>query len=216
MKKMNIIFENKEILVVEKEAHELTIATEKREHNTLYEQASTYVKKQYPKNKIFIVHRLDKDTSGLIVFAKNQDIKNKLQNNWNNTKREYLAIVEGHLPKKKDTLKSYLFEDKTYTVHSTKDKNRGELAITEYEVLKENKNYSLLKINIKTGKKNQIRVQLSDIGNPIVGDKKYHSKTNNLNRLALHANILEFKLNNKDYRFTTKYPQEFNKIFKEL
>ena len=213
MKKMNIIFENKEILVVDKNPHELTIATEKREKNTLYEQASAYVKKQFPKNKIFIVHRLDKDTSGLVIFAKNTDVKTRLQNNWDNVKREYIAIVEGKMPKKKDTLKSYLAEDKTYRVYSTKDKTKGKLAITEYEVLKENNKYSLLKINIKTGRKNQIRVQLSDIGHPIVGDKKYHN--NDFKRLALHANLIEFTDKGKEYHFETKYPNEFNKLFKQ-
>ena len=99
MKKLNIIYEDKELLVVEKESHQLTIATEKRENNTLYSEASTYVKKQYPKNKVFIVHRLDKDTSGIVIFAKNQDKKISLQNNWSNVKREYLCIVEGQLPK---------------------------------------------------------------------------------------------------------------------
>ncbi len=212
MKKMNIVFENKNLLVVEKEPHVLTIATEKKEEHTLYREASAYVKKQYPKNKIFIVHRLDKDTSGLVIFAKNQDTKNELQNNWDKVKREYIAIVEGKVPKQKDVLKSYLVEDKTYNVYSTKDPKKGKLAITEYEVLKQNNNFSLLKINIKTGRKNQIRVQLSDIGHPIVGDKKYKSKTNILKRLALHANLIEYK----DYHFETKYPKEFNKIFKEI
>ena len=212
MKKMNIVFENKNLLVVEKEPHVLTIATEKKEKHTLYREASAYVKKQYPKNKIFIVHRLDKDTSGLVIFAKNQDTKNELQNNWDKVKREYIAIVEGKVPKQKDVLESYLVEDKTYNVYSTKDPKKGKLAITEYEVLKQNNNLSLLKINIKTGRKNQIRVQLSDIGHPIVGDKKYNSKTNILKRLALHANLIEYK----DYHFETKYPKEFNKIFKEI
>ncbi len=212
MKKMNIVFENKNLLVVEKEPHVLTIATEKKEEHTLYREASAYVKKQYPKNKIFIVHRLDKDTSGLVIFAKNQDTKNEFQNNWDKVKREYIAIVEGKVPKQKDVLKSYLVEDKTYNVYSTKDSKKGKLAITEYEVLKQNNNFSLLKINIKTGRKNQIRVQLSDIGHPIVGDKKYKSKTNILKRLALHANLIEYK----DYHFETKYPKEFNKIFKEI
>ena len=212
MKKMNIVFENKNLLVVEKEPHVLTIATEKKEEHTLYREASAYVKKQYPKNKIFIVHRLDKDTSGLVIFAKNQDTKNELQNNWDKVKREYIAIVEGKVPKQKDVLESYLVEDKTYNVYSTKDPKKGKLAITEYEVLKQNNNFSLLKINIKTGRKNQIRVQLSDIGHPIVGDKKYNSKTNILKRLALHANLIEYK----DYHFETKYPKEFNKIFKEI
>ncbi|MDE5889341.1 MAG: RNA pseudouridine synthase, partial [Bacilli bacterium] len=206
MKKMNIIYEDKEILVVDKEPHLLTIATEKRESRTLYNEASTYVKKQYPKNKIFIVHRLDKETSGLVIFAKNPDQKLVLQNNWSNVKREYLCIVEGKMPKKKDTIKSYLIETKTFDVYETKDKSRGKLAITEYEVLQTNNKYSLLKINIKTGRRNQIRVQLSSLGNPIVGDKKYGSKTDPLKRLGLHANLIEYKLKGRNYHFETKYP----------
>lgn len=216
MKKMNIIYEDKEILVVDKEPHLLTIATEKRESRTLYNEASTYVKKQYPKNKIFIVHRLDKDTSGLVIFAKNPDKKLSLQNNWSNVNREYLCIVEGKLPKKKDVLKSYLAESKTLEVYETKDKSKGKLAITEYEVLQSNNKYSLLKIRIKTGRRNQIRVQLSSIGNPIVGDKKYGSETNPLKRLGLHANLIEYQEKGHNYRFETKYPSSFTKIFKEI
>ena len=216
MKKLNIIYEDKELLVVEKESHQLTIATQKRENNTLYSEASTYVKKQYPKNKVFIVHRLDKDTSGIVIFAKNQDKKISLQNNWSNVKREYLCIVEGKLPKKKDTLKSYLAESKTLEVYSTKDPKKGKLAITEYEVLQSNNKYSLLKINIKTGRRNQIRVQLSDIGNPIIGDKKYNSKTNPIKRLGLHARLIEYQEKGKTYKFETKYPKEFTKLFKNV
>lgn len=216
MKKLNIIHEDKEIIVVEKEPHLLTIATEKRESRTLYNEVSTYVKKQYPKNKIFIVHRLDKDTSGLVIFAKNQNKKISIQNNWSNVKREYLCIVEGKMPKSKDILKSYLVESKTLEVYSTKDKSKGKLAITEYEVLQTNNKYSLLKINIKTGRRNQIRVQLSDLGNPIIGDKKYGSTTNPLKRLALHANLIEYTERGKMYHFETKYPKDFTKIFKDI
>lgn len=216
MKKLNIIYEDKELLVVDKESHQLTIATEKRENNTLYSEASTYVKKQYPKNKVFIVHRLDKDTSGIVIFAKNQDKKISLQNNWSNVKREYLCIVEGKMPKQKDTLKSYLAESKTLEVYSTKDPKKGKLAITEYEVLQTNNKYSLLKINIKTGRRNQIRVQLSDIGNPIIGDKKYHSTSNPIKRLGLHASLIEYQEKGKTYHFETKYPKEFTKLFKNV
>lgn len=212
---MNIIYEDKELLVVEKEPHQLTIATEKKEQNTLYQEASTYVKKQYPKNKIFIVHRLDRETSGLILFAKNQEKKFSLQKNWSNVTREYLCIVEGKMPKKKDTLKSYLVETKTYDVYSTKDAKKGKLAITEYEVLQTTDKYSLLKINIQTGRRNQIRVQLADIGHPIVGDKKYGSLSNPLKRLCLHANLISFTDNKKRYYFETKYPKEFTRLFKE-
>jgi len=216
MKKMKIIYEDKKLLVIEKDPHVLTISTPKEKLRTLYHEASVYVKKQNPRNKIFVVHRLDKETSGLVVFAKSEDVKRQLQNNWEQTKRGYLAIVEGHPKKKEDTLKSYLVETKTLDVYSTKDPKKGKLAITEYQVLQENKNYSLLKINIKTGRKNQIRVQLSDIGNPIIGDKKYPSKTNPLKRLGLHSNYLEFKLDNKTYTFETKYPKDFTKIFNDM
>lgn len=213
MKKMNIIYEDKELLVVDKESGTLTIATDKEKFRTLYHEASMYVKKQYPKNKIFIVHRLDKDTSGLVVFAKNQDKKQALQNKWDKVKREYFAVVEGKMPKEKDTLTSYLIEDKTLNVYSTKDKKRGKLAITEYEVLATSKGYSLLKINIKTGRRNQIRVQLSDIGHPIIGDKKYNSKTNPIRRLALHAYLIEYEEKGKKYHFETKIPSNFTKMF---
>ena len=216
MKKLDIIYEDKEILVINKEPNLLTIATDKRETNTLYNKASEYVKKQYPKNKVFIVHRLDKDTSGIVLLAKNMDIKKKLQNNWSSVKREYIAIVKGKMPKDKDTLKSYLKESKTLNVYSTKDTKNGKLAITDYEVLQSNNKYSLLKINIKTGRKNQIRVQLSDIGHPIIGDKKYGEKSPEINRLALHAYLVETKINNKDYHFETKYPKDFIKFFKDI
>ena len=132
----------------------------------------------------------------------------KLQNNWDKVKREYYAIVEGHLTKKKDTLKHYLVETSTLDVYVTKDPKKGKLAITEYEVLKENNKYSLLKINIKTGRRNQIRASLAEIGHPILGDKKY-SKTRS-NRLYLHAFLLEYN----NYHFETKYPKDFNNIIK--
>lgn len=212
MKKLRIIYEDKNMLIINKEPKKLTIATEKRENNTLYNEASNYVKKQYPKNKIYIVHRLDKETSGLVIFAKNLNIKYHLQNNWQNVKRFYYAIVEGQMPKNKDVLKSYLLETKTLDVYPTKDKKRGKLAITEYEVIKTNKKYSLLKINIQTGRRNQIRAQLWEINHPIVGDKKYRSSNNSINRLALHAYLIEFKLNDQTYHFETKYPQEFTKL----
>lgn len=212
MKKLNIVYEDKELLVIDKEPHLLTIRDNKGIEKNLYEEASMYVKKQYPKNKVFIVNRLDKETSGLVIFAKNQNKKIDLQNNWSNVKREYYCIVEGTLPENKGVLKNYLAETKTLDVYITENKNKGKLAITEYEVLKTNKQYSLLRINIKTGRRNQIRVQLSNIGNPIIGDKKYNSKTNPLKRLGLHAYLIEY---NK-YHFETKYPQSFSKIFPYL
>lgn len=214
MKKMNIIYEDKELLVVDKESGLLTIATDKEKNRTLYREASDYVKKQFARNKIFIVHRLDKDTSGLVIFSKNQNKKIEIQNIWENVTREYICVVEGKLPNKKGTLTNYLIEDKTHNVYITKDKRRGKLAITEYEVLETSRAYSLVKINIKTGRKNQIRVQLSNLGNPILGDKKYGSKSNPIRRMCLHAYHINFKLKNREYDFITPYPKEFINMFK--
>lgn len=190
--KLDIIYEDKYLIAVNKKSGLLTIATQNEQENTLYYKVSEYVKKQHKKNKIFIIHRLDKDTSGIILFAKDLKTKNELQNNWDKVIRKYYALVEGKIGKKHDILKSYLMETKTLMTYSTKDKTKGKLAITEYDLIKQNNQYSLLDINLLTGRKNQIRVQLSDIGYPIVGDKKYNSKKNPLRRLCLHAYKLEF------------------------
>lgn len=211
MKKLNIIYEDKDLIIVEKEANLLTIKDNKG-HKSLYEEVSNYVKKQNKNNKIFIVHRLDKETSGLVLFAKSMKVKQYLQNNWSDVYREYVAIVEGHMPKMNDQLINYLKETKTYQVYISKE---GQKAITNYEVIRENKKYSFLKINIETGRKNQIRVQLSYLGNPILGDKKYGTKNNSLNRLALHANKLIFvhpKTHTKII-VESKIPMEFNNLF---
>ena len=216
MKKMDIIYEDKELLVVNKPAKELTIATNKQELNTLYHEAREYVKKQNPKNKIFIVHRLDKDTSGVVLFAKNEKLKKLLQDNWINYYREYIAIVDGVVTSS-GTIKSYLKESKTLEVYSTNDSKNGKLAITNYEPIINNRNYSMLKVVIETGRKNQIRVQLSDIKHPIIGDKKYHSKNNPINRLGLHANILKIvhPITKKNMEFVAKTPILFNNMFKD-
>ena len=168
MKKLNIIYEDKEILVVNKPAKLLTVATDKEEMRTLYHEVREYLHKK--NQKVFVVHRLDKDTSGLVLFAKNPKLKEMLQNNWLRYTREYIAVVEGKLPKPKDTLRFYLQEDKTHHVHVS---DKGLSSVTEYEVLDTNKTQSLISVRIKTGRKNQIRASLAYIGNPIVGDKKY-------------------------------------------
>ena len=178
-KNIKIIYEDKDIIVVDKPYNLLTISNGKE--ISLYNLVSDYVKKNNKKNKIFIVHRLDKDTSGLIVLAKNIKTKNYLQNNWDKVERRYKAIVIG-ITKNKEILKNYLKENKNHFVYIA---NSGDLAITEYKKIKEINNNSLLDINIKTGKKNQIRVQLSNIGHPILGDKKYGNSK--YKRLCLHA-----------------------------
>lgn len=212
--KLDIVYEDKWVIVVNKPAHLLTISTDKESERTLFHEVLMYEKRKNKNNKIFIVHRLDKDTSGLVLFAKSLEIKNKLQDNWDKFKRCYVAVVHGNV-KEKDVIKSYLAETKTLLVYETKDKNKGKLAITEYRKIKENKHYSLVDINIKTGRKHQIRVQFNNIGSSIVGDKKYGiEKDDPLRRLCLHANYLEIihPINNKKISFTLDIPKSFFRL----
>ncbi len=217
-KKLDIIHEDKELLVINKPSKLLTISTEKEKYHTRYFEASSYIKKQNPRNKIFIVHRLDKETSGIVIFAKNESLKLALQNNWEKLAplREYIAVVEGGVKNKKGTITNYLKETKTLQVFDTKNPKDGKLAITHYQVLETNKTYSLLKITIQSGRKNQIRVALSSIGHPIVGDKKYQSQKNPYGRLALHASKLKLihPKTKQEYIFLSKLPKEFERDFK--
>lgn len=216
--KLDIIYEDKWLVVVNKKPHLLTISTDNEKEKTLFHQVMLYEKRKNKNNKVFVVHRLDKDTSGLIVFAKDEQVKYKLQNNWDkDTKRVYVAIVHGKT-KESATLKSYLMESKTLQVYSTLDSKKGKLAITEYQKLRENKQFTLLNIRIKTGRKNQIRVQLNDNKNPIVGDKKYGNlKFDPLRRLCLHANYLEFThpVTNKKIVLKIDIPKEFIQLVNE-
>lgn len=215
--KLDIIYEDKFLIVVNKKSGLLTIGTDKEREKTLYNQVYTYLKQKHKSNKVFIVHRLDKDTSGLVVFAKSEKVKFLLQDSWENVKRLYYVIVNGVVEKEHDIIKSYLKETKSLLVYSSNDK-KGKLAITEYKKLNSNTKYSLLEINIKTGRKNQIRVHLNDIGHSIVGDKKYgNAKLNPLNRLCLNAYYLEFKhpITNDILKLETNYPKEFSKLIKK-
>ena len=218
-KKLDIIYEDKEILVVNKPSGILTVSTPKEKEKTLFHEVSDYVKKSNPKAKVFIIHRLDKDTSGIVVFAKNQNIKYAYQNAWDNLviKRGYTAVVDGVLEKKKSIIKSYLKETKTLLVYSSNDKKNGKLAITSYNVVKETKKYSMLSIDIKTGRKNQIRVHMKDINHPILGDKKYGNKKSPLNRLMLHAGelIIINPKTKKKMEFISKTPKSFDLLFTE-
>ena len=217
MKKLNIIYEDKNLLIINKPAKLLTIGTDKVREYTLFHMASDYVKKQYPKNKVFIVNRLDKDTSGLVVFAKNESFKKDLQNHWNDwVEREYVAILEGQVLKEEGTIQNYLWEDKTLMVHETTDSKKGSFAITHYKVLARKKGYTLVNIKIDTGRKNQIRVHMCGIGHPIIGDKKYGAKKNPIGRLGLHANRLKICIPHyKDLILECDLPKEFQYFKKE-
>lgn len=206
MKKLDIIYEDKEILVVNKKAGMLTISDGKTD-NTLYSMAREYVKKQHKSNKIFIVHRLDKDTSGVVLFSKSEKLKKELQDNWNKiATREYIAILEGKLENNKGVIKEYLKETKTHLVYASSDK-KGDYAETHYEVINRLNNNTVVKVLIKTGRKNQIRVAFKNLGRPIIGDKKYGAKTNPIKRMGLHASKLS--VNNKE--FIADIPEYFLK-----
>ena len=211
-----VLFEDDHIIVINKPSGLLTIATNKEKEKTLYHIVRDYLVSKDKNNRIFIVHRLDKDTSGIVILAKDEKTKNTLQENWNEyvDLREYVAVVHGHLKKEEDTITQYLKETKTNLVYVAKDKD-GKEAITNYKVIDTNDNYSLLDIKISTGRKNQIRVALSSINNPIVGDKKYGIK-DHYDRLYLHANRLRiyYPEIKKKILFETNYPSEFKKIMK--
>lgn len=211
----DVLFEDDNIIVVNKPAGLLTIATAKEKEKTLYHIVSEYLKSRDKNSKVFIVHRLDKDTSGIVVLAKGEKIKNQLQENWNEyvSLREYVAVVHGKLKNKSDRIVQNLNETKTNLVYAVK--TGGKEAITNYNVIKENSQYSLVSINIETGRKNQIRVAFKTLGNPIVGDSKYGIK-DSYNRLYLHANRLKmyYPVIRKDILFETNNPVEFRKIMK--
>ena len=210
----SILFEDDHIIVVNKPSGLLTIATEKEKEKTLYHIVREYLVSKNKNARVFIVHRLDKDTSGIVVLAKDEKTKNVLQENWNNyvSLREYVAVVHGTLKKKEDRIVQKLKETKTNLVYITKDSD-GKEAITNYKVIKENENYSMVSITIETGRKNQIRVAFASLKNPIVGDKKYGEKDKE-NRLYLHANRLKmyYPEIKKEILFETTTPNEFKKI----
>lgn len=213
---LKIIYEDKELIVINKPSGLLSISGGGEKEKTAYHMVSKYLKAKNKNAKIFVVHRLDKDTSGVLMFAKNEVIKNKLQNNWNTivSKRGYLAIVEGKLRKKHGTIKNYLAESKTQMVYITN--NKGKLAITNYKVLKESSDNSLVEVFLDTGRKNQIRVHMQSLGHSIVGDKKYGAVTNPIKRMGLHCHIFAFVHpdTKAKYEFEAPIPEEFKKIFK--
>jgi tRNA pseudouridine32 synthase/23S rRNA pseudouridine746 synthase/23S rRNA pseudouridine1911/1915/1917 synthase len=186
---LSILYEDHDILVVDKMCGLLTVSNEKVRENTAYYLLNNYVRKgnQKSRNRIFIVHRLDKDTSGIIVFAKNENAKRYLQEEWQGFKKKYYAVVHGTLPEKEGVITSYLAENSIHKMYSVDDPKKGKLAKTGYKVLRESQKYSLLEIDLLTGRKNQIRVHLWEQGCPVAGDKKYGEKEKGVKRLTLHA-----------------------------
>lgn len=215
-RRLKIVYEDDDIIVVEKGYGLLSMGNDKKPDNTAYSILRDYVKWTNPLNKIFIVHRLDRDTSGLMMFAKSMEAKEKMQHNWNNMvlNRVYVAVVEGEPAEKEGTVKSYLVENSRYEVYSTDDPKKGQLAVTRYRTIQTNGIYSLLELELDTGRKNQIRVHMHDLGHPISGDTKYGAEKSPLHRLALHAKTLRFihPITRQIMDFSSRVPGGFMSI----
>lgn len=218
---MTILHEDKEIIVVVKPAGLLTVGTERDKTRTAHYLLNDYVRKGDPKsrNRVYVVHRLDQDTSGILLFAKSEAAKIFLQENWENTEKYYLAIVHGRLTPQEGVISSYLSENAAQRVYSTPDPAKGKLAHTEYKVLQEGrKGFSLVEIHLLTGRKHQIRVHFAEKGHPLVGDRKYNNHAPVANRLALHARSLAFThpFNGRRMSFDTGMPEDFVRLLAKL
>ena len=214
-----IVHEDEDLLVVEKPEGLLTISTETERENTLYFAVTDYVRSTHParRGRVFIVHRLDRETSGLLVFAKKEEIKQALQENWKQVMKEYTAVVEGIPEKKEETLRSRLKEDKFRRVYEAGESDqRAQEAMTAYRTLSSGNGFSLLQVRLLTGRKNQIRVHLASIGHPVAGDFKYGAQSDPIGRLALHASKLEFVHPSTGARlqFRSPAPDEFGALVK--
>ncbi len=214
---ISIVFEDSDLIVIDKHAGVLSIATKKERVETAYGFLSRHVKKQNPKNKVFVVHRLDRDTSGLMIFAKGERIKRVLQDTWHTTvtERTYVAVVEGEVKEPEGIITSYLKESKALIVYSSQNPDYGRKAVTHYQTIKSNKKYSLLKVNLETGRKHQVRVHMKELGHSIVGDKKYGSTVNPIGRIALHALVLALThpITKEHLRFETPVPRKLLRLF---
>lgn len=217
---LKIIFEDQYLIVIDKPSGLLTVATDKEKRKTAYAMLSAHVKTADPENKIFIVHRLDRETSGLLLFAKNEKIKKQIQETWESTiaERAYVAVVEGQVEPSEGTITSWLTESKALIVYSSQNPHLGKKAITHYKKLNGNAMFSLLQLNLETGRKHQIRVHMQDINHPIIGDEKYGASQNPMRRMGLHAQVLAFThpKTGKLCRFETVIPAKFLKLFTKV
>ncbi|MBO5404566.1 MAG: RluA family pseudouridine synthase [Paludibacteraceae bacterium] len=229
--KLRIIYEDDALIVVEKKNGLLTVPyNPKSTETTALSILKDYVKKQSRQASVYVVHRLDRETSGVLVFAKSPELQEYMRTYWRQlvSKRTYVALVEGKLQKREGTITSWLTEDdRTAMVYSSPTNNGGQKAITHYQVVKESTlqsddtaltaEYSLVELNLETGRTNQIRVHMATIGHPVVGDRKYGhgNESSPIDRLCLHARTLEFihPMTEKKVRFEASTPKEFARIF---
>lgn len=215
---MKIVWEDDELIVVDKKDGLLSVSDSTAQERTAYFLLSQYVKTIDPRNKIFILHRLDKGTSGLMMFARNKNIQEYLRANWHETitRRTYIAVIEGVPEKNSDTIVTWLAENSRMKVYCT-DPQHGKEAVSRYRVLKNNTKYSLIELDLETGRKNQIRAQMEHIGHPVAGDPKYGALTDPAGRLMLHARRLCFRhpATGEEMRFETPVPKLFNDLVKQ-
>jgi len=214
--RLKIVYEDDDILVVNKGYGLLSVGTDTKKDGTAYSILREYLKRKDPRNKIFIVHRLDQHTSGLMMFAKNAEAKEAMQHNWNNMvlERSYNAIIRGSMKPEEGEIRSYLTENSVHEVYSTENPEEGQLAVTRYRTVSRRGGYSLLELNLATGRKNQIRVHLKESGHPIIGDRRYGSDESPIHRLALHARTLRFvhPVTRRDMNFSCPLPASFGKL----
>lgn len=213
---LRLVYEDAYLIVVEKKEGLLSVSTEHQKERTAQHILSEYVKRQHRNNRIFVVHRLDRETSGLMMYAKDEKTQNTLRDNWHDivTDRRYVAVVSGEMEKNAGTVESWLTDRKLYVSSSPYDNGEGKYAVTHYKTIKCANGCSLVELNLETGRKNQIRVHMADLGHPVVGDERYGSKCNPLGRLALHAFKLCFyhPVTGQLMEFETPYPAAFKSL----
>ena len=211
-----LLYEDRDILVVDKPAGLLTMGTDSERTRTAYFILTDYVRRgrSNSRNRIFIVHRLDRETSGILIFAKTIEAKLYLQQHWNTTEKKYLAAVHGRMKKETEIISTYLAENQAHRVYSTSDRSKGRLSRTAYRVLKQTKDVALLEVDLLTGRKHQIRVHLADIGHPVVGDTKYGKEYRGHRNLALHAQSLSVThpFTSERLNFKTEAPAYFKQL----
>ncbi len=215
--RLKIVYEDNDIIVVNKGYGLLSMGTDKIKDGTAYSLLRDYVKRKDPRNKLFIVHRLDRDTSGLMMFAKTMQAKEAMQHNWNNMvlERRYVAVItNGPLDPQEGEIRSHLTENAAHEVYSTTEPGKGQLAVTYYRTLRNRGKYSLVELSLATGRKNQIRVHMKEAGHPIAGDRRYGAPASPIHRLALHAQTLRFvhPVTRRDMSFATPVPAAFDKL----
>jgi tRNA pseudouridine32 synthase/23S rRNA pseudouridine746 synthase/23S rRNA pseudouridine1911/1915/1917 synthase len=215
---IELLHEDDHILVVDKPSGLLTVSTDRGFEKTLYTKLTEYVRKGNSKsrNRVFIVHRLDRDASGVLVFAKTESAKRALQEGWDQVKKVYLAVVHGVPKEKIGLITSHLIENGVQRVRSTRDLKAGKLSRTGFRVLRNGNGLSLLEVDLLTGRKHQIRVHLSELGHPIVGDRKYDAPATGEHRLALHAKHIAFShpVTGAALEFETPMPGYFNRLLR--